>query len=880
MKNSKKGDEGMLEKERKISHILGLSWLIPLLIGVISLMGQSIYPFGNQTILSLDMSGQYFSFLTHFRQTILEDPSSLFYNFYISLGSEAIGYHAYYLLSPLNLLLFLFPAEHMLLGVTSLTLLKMSLPSLSMAFLLWKKFERSHYGTLLFALSYGLMGYLIANHSNLMWLDALYLLPLLVYGLSQLINKDKPWLFMGILGLIIWSNYYIGFMICLFLPLIFPYFYLTREREDAGLKKSLLLFLTSSLATAGSLALLLWPVWYNLSVSKLGGSSINLALDLIYNPFLLVSKFFIGSLNSYEFARGLPNIFVGSLPLIALLAFMVSKSISRIEKLSLFIPLLVLTVSTFYSGLNNIWHGGQAPVGFVYRYSFLISFLIVYAGYAWFVRRETVSRASQTILELGLLMSVITFLLLPQEYLEQWQLVLTSMTFLGILALLHKGRQSWGLLALVILELGVNAYVVIDRFDQTQLPYLQAYQAMGQDWQQTLKPADNEFYRIEKTNFFSKNDPLLQGLYGVSHYSSTIDKQLNQLSDRLAITRYQSTDMFYGTGTNPFTDSFLGVRYMIANKNPTVTYADTQTGLVNKWQRPDLSYYVIKSEDENFIVYENPDVLPLALGIGSGVRDLSLDESDSFTSQNAIFKELYPDGAGPLYRPQVFSYQYDNLELISHNTETRIEEYKRVDTQQEAALRLIFTPETNDPIYLRLDKDLDVSHIKEVRLNGEVLPIYLYSINDSISSLTVNKAGQEQVLELVLASDSLQLKTPDMMVMDTGLLKSGLESAKAEGIVIETLSSTEITGRVNSSKAQTLLMTLPYSQGWSAKVNGQPVETYQVLGSLLAIDLPAGISTVSYQYHQPYLKEGAVISLVSILSYLLFYKRYSSSKSS
>ena len=59
--------------------------------------------------------------------------------------------------------------------------------------------------------------------SNIMWLDGVVLLPLVILGVDKLINENKCKLYVISLFIAIVSNYYIGYMICIFSGLYFIY---------------------------------------------------------------------------------------------------------------------------------------------------------------------------------------------------------------------------------------------------------------------------------------------------------------------------------------------------------------------------------------------------------------------------------------------------------------------------------------------------------------------------------------------------------------------------------------------------------------------------------------------------------------------------------
>ena len=100
---------------------------------------RSMAPFGKGTILTVDLGQQYVDFFAYFRRALLHHPTSFFYSFAKGLGGEMWGTNAYYLWSPLNLVLLFFPGQHIASSILLLTLLKYGCAGLSMAWFLQKQ---------------------------------------------------------------------------------------------------------------------------------------------------------------------------------------------------------------------------------------------------------------------------------------------------------------------------------------------------------------------------------------------------------------------------------------------------------------------------------------------------------------------------------------------------------------------------------------------------------------------------------------------------------------------------------------------------------------------------------------------------------------------
>jgi len=82
-----------------------------------------IYPFGEKSLLIWDLRWQYIQFFSWFKQ-VLTGRGDLFYSFNAGMGSNMIGLYAYYLASPLNFLIAIFPASMMIEAFETLIILK------------------------------------------------------------------------------------------------------------------------------------------------------------------------------------------------------------------------------------------------------------------------------------------------------------------------------------------------------------------------------------------------------------------------------------------------------------------------------------------------------------------------------------------------------------------------------------------------------------------------------------------------------------------------------------------------------------------------------------------------------------------------------------
>ena len=94
----------------KNTRIYAFAFLIPILFYITLFIWDGIYPFGTKSNLIWDLEIQYVDYYNFFRE-FLKHGTEGAYSFTKSLGGSVIALIGYYLASPFNFLIFLFPPE-------------------------------------------------------------------------------------------------------------------------------------------------------------------------------------------------------------------------------------------------------------------------------------------------------------------------------------------------------------------------------------------------------------------------------------------------------------------------------------------------------------------------------------------------------------------------------------------------------------------------------------------------------------------------------------------------------------------------------------------------------------------------------------------------
>ena len=514
---------------------------------------------------------------------------------------------------------------------------------------------------------------------------------------------------------------------------------------------------------------------------------------------------------------------------------------------------------------DKLWHAGQLPNWYSYRFSFLFSFWMVFLGYQWALKKTAVGIHETFVYFFLVLATGIGFILFPQGYLQGWQIALgfgLSMGILYGLILIGRGKRTHQkfLISFVVIELLLNSIITLSRLGYVMNSEFTAYQASFANWSTVLRPAENEFYRSEKTILRSKNDSLQVPTYGVSHFSSTFEKETEKFFDAIGV-RQGTAYVNYSNGTL-LTDALLGI------KN---TFIEATGATYNeRWERKDLEDLpTIETFNEGHVV-TNPNALSIAYPMKAILKSMKVPTNHPITMQNQLANAL----SGTTSPKNIF--KRVSYETTFENISCSPVVYQRVqfeDNTQVGTITLTFTPETDDSIYLEIAGTMGEEDL-EMTLNGDPYAFYSVQSKPVLLSVAKNQKGQPQTLRITVKDDGFEFSKLNLYSLNTTLLNERLEKTKAQELKLENFSATEFSGTMEISEDSTVLTTIPFSTGWKIWVDGQEVDTYKILDSLLGFTISKGTHRIEYRYTTPFLLEGSLVSLASLLLLILIlYKR-------
>lgn len=875
---------------RDSSHLLWC-FLLPLAIMLFVYVLDGVYPFGERSILVLDLNGQYVGFFGALRDAVWGD-SSLLYSFARTLGGEMMGIYAYYLASPLSYIVCLFPKENINEALLLIFVLKTGLSGLTFGYYMHRRRYAEPFVAVAFSCLYALSSFAVVMQHNTMWMDCLVLLPLLTLGLEELIRYRRFKLFVFALALSLLSNFYIGYMVCIYVLIYFFYYFYAHggegECNPLGEKSHYLRSLVRvgfySLLAVGISAIIVLTVLYSLSFGKTSFTDPDFTPMLRFNPLEFFAKLMPGAYDTVK-PEGLPTVFCGTLTVLLVPLYFLNRRFPRGERIVTGVLLAVFVGSMAISSLDMLWHGGQAPNWLNYRYAFMLTFLLLVTAARGLARVGDVSPKRLYALLFTVLALIGLTGMMGYKYFALGALAFALVAFLlyaGFLLLYrrYRGRLpsllSLALLLLVVVEVFTNGIIQIawlhaDVGASEHREYTVYHKTTGETLAY-MTEYDSSFYRMETTYHRVTNDVMEVGYRGLSNSTSTLNAKTIAFLSRLGLLSTSHWSRY--AGATLAVDSLLGIKYLVTTFDIT----------------PNPSYVEIMERNNNK-VYENPYALPIAYTtLDLADFDFAAYGNDKLAAQNALVKAMTGLEAD-IYTPlrvsavefkggqkNVLYVNADGCDYYEFLSDVYIKNRTEIENGE---LKDVYAPESEITFTLTVPSDgrlyfyvpTNYKNKVTVLVNGAYQDTLFHDESDYIKDLGDRRAGE--TVKITLRMDkSLYFYYPTDATLfyleNSENLAAQMETLAEGGIVLSDFTESSFSGSITvTGERQTVLTTIPYDAGWQITVDGEPVEGYETLDALLAFDLAEGEHSVELVYRPDCYVLGSLISIVSVTVFLV-----------
>lgn len=842
-----------------------LAFAIPAFILFVGFMTRGVFPVGNRDVLTIDLYHQYAPFLAEL-QDKYTSGGSLFYSFAGGLGTNFLALFAYYLASPLNILIVLFPPAFLTEAIMLLIIIKLGLAAAFFFLFLRGVWKQDNLHMVVVSILYALSAYSLAYFWNIMWLDGIFLLPLIMLGVIKLVRDKRYLLYCISLALLVVSNYYISFFVILFTILYFPVvlFQFRSFAEPKQLLASVGRFAGFSLLAAGLSAVLSLPTYFSLQLTSAAGDKMPGTVTNYFDLFDYIGQHFM--LTPPTIRDGMPNMYCGVLVLILVPIYFFARSIPLKQKFLNLALILVMILSFNLNVLNFIWHGFHFPNQLPYRNSFVYIFLILTLAYP-----ALRSLHEFTGKQIGAICAAAVGIVLLAQKLNdkaiELQTLYVTIIFIVIYAAvltlnrvrkISAGDMALALLVVVVAELLLNTLLTFHRIDVTEVMSSRNGYFAGAEVDEirselkAIAATEDNFYRVESIPPKTTNDGFMYGYNGLSIFASTMATDPVRTFERLGF-HSNGINSYKYEGSTVVLDSLFGIKYLIR-----------RSGTIND----QLRQSIVKTDELE--VYKNPYALSLGYMGSPDLENWASSGGDPFTAQNRLVSAL-TGVKGDVLLP-LGQEKGSLVNMTINNSGGNVYHYTRSNKDSESIAKVKIINEKDQQVYLYLDVTANKADRGFVMIDSA--RVDFNAKRSTLIDLGFVSSGAVVEFNIAFGASSPESGQFELYsyALDKPLFEESIAAISKQSLQISKFSDTRIEGTVNVAKDGVFMLTIPYDKGWKIKVDGDIVETDSLDNAFLSFNLTAGTHKITMSYVPEWFFIGLLISLVSLLILLVIYQ--------
>ena len=709
--------------------------------------------------------------------------------------------------------------------------------------------------SLIFSTIYALSGFVSLYYHNYQFLDAVYMLPLIMIGIDKIVNDNKNLMYFITLTYMIIIHYYTAYMICLFSVIYFFFLIYNSNLKKEEKKKRTIKFFVTSLFCGLSSAAILIPTIISLFAGRISYySNVNYfglnkdGIGSLYN-FIMGSNYAIESVTSNCSAPLYISLFV---IVVILLHLCDDKKNLKLKK-SIYIIGIIYLLSLITNFGYLIWHLFQQPIGFPGRFVFCFSAFWILIAYNFDIEKINI-KLKNKILILVILIIFFLVLFIYKNYIYSmfnlekiyvWLLILSIGLLFYYILTYQQSKLNKITYFLIIIELSINSIMNINiNYQGNNYNYITV-----NEYQQIIKNTDNFINNLkEDDNFFrmnskvSNNDGLLFNYYGINRFASIYNNNLSTFLKDYRPENHHDSVISYN---NQFLmDSLLGLKYVIRN------YAFNSSKisfLENKYYIDSLGFIVNNQNEEKLKSGANNiiDILNLLTNKKYNLQIKYLNPQKSF--ENIDEKEntyVLHDNSLPGKVILTYDIPDDLVGKINLNLENFFFEVEN---------NIIIKKKSGEEIYNLIVNEEKVDNIYDLKKDDKVK----IEINLTPDFKAIYSEEDNEILEYVLETDFKDLI-------------DDLNSKKIENLKI---TSNGFTGNFSAIDNDLLIITIPYDNGFEIYIDNEKVNYDKILNGIISIPVNDGNHKIELKYHVKGLKISIIISIISFLTFIFYYKK-------
>lgn len=812
---------------------------------------KGIWPFGANRIDYFDNMQQVAPLYAHLWDW-MHGKASLWFDWYTGFGTNvSMSISAFSMLSPFNLLLYLFPRTLILESISILTLVKMIFMAVAMYAYINKKYNRLSYNMkVVFSLMYTFCGYTVLYGSCFTpWMDIVALFPLLMLAYENMMQTGKKLFYIIMVAIIFIINYYLGAMSLVYIFLISGAYVLLMSKKEK-IKEHAWNLGIGTVAGLGLSCFVLVPVMMQLSGSQRGGSGQGIVSQYIgWIKSAIISDGQMAAFQRWMMLYGMA--FAAAVIIMGLKKFKEEKNTIRYMISLLLISLLPIVVE----GINLMWHFGSYN-GYTLRNGYIVAFTLITVA-AYFAQRmfeEVTADKKQLVKQLVIFVVAaavyaVIYNIIPSNDIILAAFILFIAIFIAAFIFYNKKLKKDGIgfdfntiIAIVAIEVFIGAYSLIGppKFYEYEPYQYGDYVQAANEVKDSLDIEESVTERIVNPDIsLNANYPLILRRSAMSSFTAALQSDTQSYSKKFGYSKYFL--WLLDSGGTVFTNSLFHV---------------TQAVNVNEL---DSQMYTAVRSDGDYTLYDANYKLPFAMSVNKNIT--RQDFSGNWEDLHNIFYKALTNDTQDIVNGMSYTKKESSV----------IREYNvRADGKQAVYINIVDVNNRNT--------DANASWLissMHIYVNGEAVLVptlgdvkntaYFTDYNNNLVYLGTFE--NENFTIRVEYDDPWYLKVSEVSFAGLDMDKmQSLVDKHADDYCETSYTSDSLTVKLNGSGVNNMaLIPVVYSDNWNVKVNGKKVKAKSVCGLFTGVDIHAGENVIEMTFEPKGKKAGMLISLATLI---------------
>ena len=812
---------------------------------------KGIWPFGANRIDYFDNMQQVAPLYAHLWDW-MHGKASLWFDWYTGFGTNvSMSISAFSMLSPFNLLLYLFPRTLILESISILTLVKMIFMAVAMYAYINKKYNRLSYNMkVVFSLMYTFCGYTVLYGSCFTpWMDIVALFPLLMLAYENMMQTGKKLFYIIMVAIIFIINYYLGAMSLVYIFLISGAYVLLMSKKEK-IKEHAWNLGIGTVAGLGLSCFVLVPVMMQLSGSQRGGSGQGIVSQYIgWIKSAIISDGQMAAFQRWMMLYGMA--FAAAVIIMGLKKFKEEKNTIRYMISLLLISLLPIVVE----GINLMWHFGSYN-GYTLRNGYIVAFTLITVA-AYFAQRmfEEVTADKKPLVKQLVIFVVaaavyaVIYNIIPSNDIILAAFILFIAIFIAAFIFYNKKLKKDGIgfdfntiIAIVAIEVFIGAYSLIGppKFYEYEPYQYGDYVQAANEVKDSLDIEESVTERIVNPDIsLNANYPLILRRSAMSSFTAALQSDTQSYSKKFGYSKYFL--WLLDSGGTVFTNSLFHV---------------TQAVNVNEL---DSQMYTAVRSDGDYTLYDANYKLPFAMSVNKNIT--RQDFSGNWEDLHNIFYKALTNDTQDIVNGMSYTKKESSV----------IREYNvRADGKQAVYINIVDVNNRNT--------DANASWLissMHIYVNGEAVLVptlgdvkntaYFTDYNNNLVYLGTFE--NENFTIRVEYDDPWYLKVSEVSFAGLDMDKmQSLVDKHADDYCETSYTSDSLTVKLNGSGVNNMaLIPVVYSDNWNVKVNGKKVKAKSVCGLFTGVDIHAGENVIEMTFEPKGKKAGMLISLATLI---------------